>query len=154
MMEAGPSALDDDPYLPAGQPYRMMRLVRGNRVAKRCRLRPASGPGHSLKWAYIFDLVDDFERAGAKVPQSITMITNVGTYRIEGFGLDVAGGLYEMLEHEHVLEVVAYEAGRHGAKPNAPYVSAIREVDPEQRAQLARSDTAVNLEAQEAARAA
>ncbi len=119
---------EDDPYLGPGAPYRMMRLVRGNRSAKRCRLRPAQGPGHNPKWAYIFDLIDDFERHGSRTAQSITMVTNVGTFQIEGFGLDVPGGLYEMLEQEHVLEVAAYDVRRHGTKPSGPYVSAIREV--------------------------
>ena len=131
MIDAAPLETDDDVYLGPGESYRMMRLARGNRAPKRCRLRPVSGPGHNPKWAYVFNLIDDFDRAGGRVPQSVTLVTNVGTFRIEGHGLDAPGGLYDMLDEERVREVVAYCAKRHGARGNGPYVSRIVEVDPE-----------------------
>lgn len=126
----------DDPYLPPDEEYRMMRLVRGNRSAKRLRLCPANGMGDSAKWAFVMNIKDDLDRESATVPQIIILVTNIGTFRIEGYGLEQPNSLYDMLDEERVREIVAYCPKRHGpALPPAPYVSAIAEIEQEREGQ-------------------
>jgi hypothetical protein len=114
----------DDPYVPPGaEEYRMMRIVRGNRQARRIRLCFGDGHARSPKWAFVLDVMDNLERADPRTPQVLTLVTNVGTFQLDGFGFDQRfedqPALHDALLNEQVLEVVCFRTGHHQENPDS-----------------------------------
>ena len=128
----------DDPYRrPGERTYRMMRLVRGNRHARRLRICLGDGQGRAPKWAFILDVQDNLERQDAKTPQVLTLVTNVGTFQLDGFGFDREFDghppLHAALLDEQVIEVVCFRTGHHGElRPGEPHIVRITEIEPEE----------------------